>query len=83
MREHGEMYLSINEKVPLHGFILTGSDIEIHPGDQLPIDHLHPLLTTCDACKADKLFCIGIARREAIQGRDTLLMINPDTKIDI
>jgi hypothetical protein len=79
--ERGQFFLASNDKVPPNAFVLNTCDIEIHTGDHIKIDLLHPVLVTCDADDADKFVAIGIIRRENIQGRDCLMMINPEATV--
>ena len=81
MKERGEFFLASNPKIPINGFILTESDIDIQTGDHVINTHLVPILTTLDADLADKLFCRGIAINRMRKGIDVLLMTHPDTDV--
>lgn len=80
-KEHGEFFVASNDQVPPNAFVLNVSDVEIHTQDTVKIEHLHPILVTCELTEADKLIAIGIIRRENIQGRDCLMMINPQAEV--
>ena len=80
-KEFGEFFLASNEAVPLNAFVLNVSDVEIHTDDTVKIEHLHPILVTCELTEADKFVAIGIIRRENIKGNDCLMMINPDATV--
>lgn len=80
-KEHGQLFLAVNEEIPLDGFVLNTCDIEIHPGDDVKIECLHPILVTLSADLAEKYIAIGIIRRECVKGRDCLLMTSPEAEV--
>lgn len=82
-KERGEFFLASNEEVPLNGFVLTVSDIEIQPHDTVKVEHLKPVLVTVEASLAEKYIAIGIIRRENVKGNDVLMMINPEAEVKI
>jgi hypothetical protein len=81
MKEHGEFFLATNDQVPPNAFVLNVSDIEINTNDTVKIEHLHPILVTCDMDDGDAFVAIGVIRRENIKGRDCLMMINPEATV--
>jgi hypothetical protein len=80
-KECGQFFLATNKEIPLDGFILNKSDIEIHTGDTIKVDLLHPILVTAHSCLADKLFCRGIALNEMAKGTDVLMMVHPKVEV--
>lgn len=81
MRERGEMFLVNSTAVPRGSFLLLVTDKDIKTGDIISQEGTQVIFASVDASEADKLFALGISRRENLLGRNTLLFIDKNTEV--
>ena len=83
MKEHGRFFLGENECIAPNGFALTTLKTPSVDPDNIPVEDLEVTFETYEASLADKLFCLGIAKRDNSLGKDVLLIVRPGTQIKV
>ncbi len=82
MKENGRLFICSSSEVPKGDFVLAETDTDINSGDDVPGDDMTMLFASIDGSLADRLIAIGISRRENSQGKDTMLIINPQDSVE-
>jgi hypothetical protein len=78
-KEHGELYSSYSDVVPEGQFVLGEpfNETKIMQDMHFKNGEIGVIFASNDGSLADRLLALGIIRRENIQGRNVLIIVNP------
>ncbi len=82
-QEHGKLCLATNEEVKKDQFVLARVNRDVQDGDKVIQHETTMLYASTDASIGDRFVGIGIIRKECTEGKNILLIVNPEQEIMI